>query len=967
VSLTLVTGPANSAKAGEVLGGLRARLEEEPILVVPAFQDVEHSQRELAEQGAVFGAEVVRFEWLFRRIAERAGYGERTASDLQRELIVEQAVRRAGLRVLSDSAAQPGFARAALRFVAELERSMVEPARFTQALGRWAGDGPRREYADEVAAIYRGYREGLEAAGLVDAELFAWGALDALRREPLRWERTPLFVYGFDDFSPLQLDALETIAGRCEAQVTVSLPFEPGRDAFKAVAETHARLAGIASEQRHLEPISDHYAASSRDALHHLERSLFATDPVEPAGPGPAVRLHEAGGERAEVELLGAEVLALLREGTRAGDVAAVFADPERYASLVEQVFDAYGIPFSLHRSLRLDHTALGRGLLALLRCAVEADAPAEDLLAWLRAPGVLDVPGFADRLEAEARQEGARTAAEARAIWERDHWTLDEIDRLRGARGTKALLEALDRALQRLFSRPYERRAPVMVGPELEDPRAFKAAHDALREMQAVVDSGMELDAHRVHDTLAELRVFLGEDPQPDRVLVARPGDIRARRFDAVFVCGLQEGEFPRGSAPEPFLPDEDRRAIATASGLFLPMREERLDRERYLFYVCTSRAERLLVLSSRYCNEEGDPEAPSFFVEDVRDLFRDIPVRRRSLSDVTWAPDEAPTAAEFERSLALRGPRREERLPGPLRAEPLIADLEGREEVSASALEHFADCPVKWLVEDLLKPDALEPDPEAMVRGRYAHEVLERTYRGLRELTGDRRVTPQNLPEAERILLDELRELRAEFRLSPDSTRVRTAARRLEFDLLRFLGHEAEADGEFQPEYLEYTFGANGGEPVEVAEGVRVRGKVDRIDTWEGYALVRDYKSGKSADTYKVGSWEKENRLQAALYMLAVRERLGLEPAGGVYVPLGDRKAQARGMVNREIEQLGSRFKNNDRLDSEEFAERLEWARGRIAETAARMRSGELRCSPETCGWNGGCSYPSICRTEE
>ncbi len=72
--LTLVTGPANSAKAGEVLGGLRERLDDEPILVVPTFQDVEHAQRELAARGAVFGAEVVRFDRLFRRIAERASF-----------------------------------------------------------------------------------------------------------------------------------------------------------------------------------------------------------------------------------------------------------------------------------------------------------------------------------------------------------------------------------------------------------------------------------------------------------------------------------------------------------------------------------------------------------------------------------------------------------------------------------------------------------------------------------------------------------------------------------------------------------------------------------------------------------------------------------------------------------------------------------------------------------------------------
>ena len=137
---------------------------------------------------------------------------------------------------------------------------MVEPARFTEAMRRWAGDGPRRAYADEVATVYRRYREGLDAAGLVDEDLFAWRALNELREKPLRWRGTPVFVYGFDDFDALQLDALETLSGRCGADVVVSLPFEPGREAFKAVAESHGRLVELADEQVELEPLDDHYA-----------------------------------------------------------------------------------------------------------------------------------------------------------------------------------------------------------------------------------------------------------------------------------------------------------------------------------------------------------------------------------------------------------------------------------------------------------------------------------------------------------------------------------------------------------------------------------------------------------------------------------------------------------------------------------------------------------------------------------
>jgi ATP-dependent helicase/DNAse subunit B len=972
VPLKLVTGPANAAKAGEVLGGLRERLDEDPILVVPTFSDVEHSQRELADRGAVFGARVMRFDWLFREIGERAGFGGRAASDFQRELIVEDAVRRAKLDVLAESAAQPGFVRAAARFVAELTRSMVEPANLTKALRQWAGDGPRRAYAAEVATIYRAYRDGLDAADLMDSELFAWRALKALDSAPAErggpgaaWGGTPLFAYGFDDFDPLQLDALRILSNRCDADVTVSLPYERGRLAFKAVAGLHQELLALGAEELELPPLDDHYAAESREALHHVERRLFEDELDGRVHPGTAISFHSAGGERAEVELAAARVLQLLRAGVEPGDVAVVFREPVRYASLLEQVFGAYGIPYSIDRKLPFGHTGLGRGLLALIRAAGPGGT-AEDLLTYLRTPGLLRVPGFADSLEAEVRRDGVHAAADARVVWERDHWPLDELDRLARARDTAAFAAELDARLARLFAAPYERTATVLSGPQLEEARALSTAQRALVELRSVL-GGRRVDATHVLRVLEELEVHVGETPQPDRVQVATPEAIRARRFHAVFACGLEEGEFPRGASPEPFLSDENRRAIATASGLVLPVREDRLDRERYLFYICASRAEHLLVLSSRSSDEEGNPQTESYFVDDVRALLEDgAEVRTRSLSEVTWRPEDAPTAAEWDRAHAAIGPRRPVPAAAPLSSEPLLAELAARDAVAARALENFADCPVKWLVEDILRPAELVPDPEAMVRGSYAHDVLSNTYSRLHEETGERRVTHGNLEQAERILLEELRERSASFRLSPKQTRVRAAARRLEFDLLRFLRSEAESDSRFEPVELERAFGLEGSEPVELEGGLRVRGRIDRVDRCDGMALVIDYKTGKKVDRYKVASWEPENRFQAALYMLVVERLLGLRAAGGVYVALGSDDPRPRGMVAADVDELGGRWFDKDRLGPEEFREKLDWALERIRETDALMRRGELCSRPDSCDWNGGCKYPSVCRSE-
>ena len=49
--LTLVLGPANSAKAGEVLGAYAARRERDALLVVPTAADAAHYDRELAGDG----------------------------------------------------------------------------------------------------------------------------------------------------------------------------------------------------------------------------------------------------------------------------------------------------------------------------------------------------------------------------------------------------------------------------------------------------------------------------------------------------------------------------------------------------------------------------------------------------------------------------------------------------------------------------------------------------------------------------------------------------------------------------------------------------------------------------------------------------------------------------------------------------------------------------------------------------
>jgi ATP-dependent helicase/DNAse subunit B len=497
-----------------------------------------------------------------------------------------------------------------------------------------------------------------------------------------------------------------------------------------------------------------------------------------------------------------------------------------------------------------------------------------------------------------------------------------------------------------------------------------FDAIRSALAEVAAVARAGVKPDLFALHDLLAEVEVRTGDAPDPERVQIASPETIRARRFDAVFACGLQEGEWPAPASADPFLSDDDRREIASAGGLALPLREDQLDRERYLFYATISRAERVLYLSWRISDEDGNPEARSFFVEDVRDVFGDaLPQPRfRDLAEVTWAREEAPTEVEWQRAVALEAPRVMPRLARRIVTPALATWLGDRGAFSAGMLEAFTECPVRWLVERVLDPVVLEPDPQHLVRGSFAHRVLELTYRRLREQTGSARVTEGTLPIAEGLLHEALRDEQHEFQLSPSETRVRAAVRRLEFDLLRFLRHEAGSESELEPTELELGFGLKDSELPALRlepEGIEIRGVIDRVDRANRHAVVVDYKSGKNV--MGVAKWADKGKLQAPLYALVVKDLLGLVPIGAVYQPLAGEDLRPRGVVDSaHKDELGDRYYRTDWKSPEELEDALDEARATVRNVVARMREGEIESKPNCCSGGTGCAFPSICRNE-
>jgi len=1050
--ITLITGPANAGKAGVVMDALTAHRArgERPLLVVPTHADVERYRLELAEHdlalqgalarasaGAVVGAgvgsggpraRVVRFQGLLAEALGRAGSTERPLGRLACEWALAAVLRnaggeragtggyhRAGKRTAPRAPAPtPGVVRSLTALVGELDVERVTPARLRGALDTWAAADPEHApHARRLGELFDGYRRGLERLRPdgVSPERQVTRALDALRRTPSLWGSRPVLLYGFDDFTRLQLDAIETLGAVVGAPVTVSLTYEAGRAAFASRGDTFQRLLPLVAEHLALPPRAEHYAPGAAAALHHLERHIFEPDVPPPVPAGAALRLLEGGGERAELELVAEEIRGLLERGVQPGEIAVAHRSPEAIAELLGEIFRAHRIPFALRRRLSFACTATGRSLLGLLKATfpdpTDEGGGLGDLLAWLRAPGTLQSPELVDELEWRARRAGVGSAARARALWEAQHGPLETLQELRAAagRGPAALAERTVAELERLGFAP---QAPT-------EARALAIGQEALEELRELASSAPLLapDPHELIALLRGLELVVGEgigegtgaeSGTLEAVAVLDPLALRARRVRALFLCGLQEGVFPAPARGEPFLSEEERRGLAEASGLRLGRPGDALAAERYLLYAAISRPRELLVLSWHTADDDGLPVARSLFVDDICDLFagdRSGETLAFDRSRETFASGEHPRFGQHppfgQHEIRARralgevsscAPTELDALPaegiGPLRDPRVLADLGEQRLWSASGLQSWAGCPVQWFVERMLGARDLEPEAEPLARGGLAHAALHQTLERLREETGSARLTSERLPRARELLHAALAEHERAHRLSTVPERVPGVRRRLEADLERYLEHAAEcgdradvgqldlaqqdAPSQLEPTYLELPFGfpaqEEGVPPLDLGDGVLVRGFIDRVDiALSGEAVVYDYKSSSPAPPDR---WLGERNFQIALYMRAVGQLLGVRVAGGFYQPLSGRDLRARGVLALE-EGVALECVRGDARSPSEVGELVEEIVAVARTAATQARAGELESRPTTCGFGGsGCMYPSICRCD-
>ena len=970
--LTLLAGPANAGKVALLLERYLERLQDEPVLIVPNRPDVERVERDLLRRaGVLFGGTIGTFDDVFERIARGNGGHRPLATDLQRALLVRRAVERASLNGLGRSARFSGFAETLGQTIAELESGLLEPD----------------EVEGDLAQLYRLYREELDRLGLWDRDLERRHAAERVARDLDAWDGRPVYAYGFEDLTAAQWALLDALAGR--ADVTVSLPYEPGRPAFASLERTANDLAALADDR--IEELPPRYAEYAHPALAHLERGLFSDVASGDAPPlEGAIRFLEGAGTRGALELVADEVLSLVRAGTPPEEIALVCPTLDGWRAPLDTVLGTAGIPFAVDGRVRLAQTLFGRSALRLLRFAWLA-GDRGDLFGFLRSPYSGVARHAVDFAEGRLRGRAISSADRVEEETERLRGTpLPALDALHAATspvdGARGLLRSMLRAAYGLES------PPVGEGPR-QDLRAHEAASRVLDELAGWANLGEAVSREDVVASLERATFTLGSGREPGRVAVLDLSRARTRQHDVVFVLGLEEGRLPRRGQASPFLDDDARRELDARRPARL-QRPDAVSRDRYLFYTACTRAVSRLYLVREAATDEGSPREPSPFWEEARSLFPADEVARattrRPLSALTRPLEDAPTDRDRLRAVAALAAREpdaaeaiaiangwERRLARALKAfdrptrltNPLVLEqLGSRRTFTVTELERFADCSSAWFVERFLSPRSIDAELDAKLRGSVAHNALHKFFAGLPKEVGTEGVQPERVEESVRFMRTCLDTALAGVRMDLTEMQRRELDQGLWRDLEALVRDEAAAGFPLVPRRFEVSFGSERS-PQELQRGldlggVTLSGKIDRIDVdpFSARGIVQDYKSGKSA--HSAVEIEREVRLQVPLYMLVLRDLIGIEPLGGVYRPLaGERRA--RGLLRAEAKDEGlPGFVKTDYLDEEAFWAQVEGAKETARGLAERIKAGDLRHDPKGGECPSWCDLWPMCR---
>lgn len=768
----------------------------------------------------------------------------------------------------------------------------------------------------DLALLYREYSAYLKENGCIDRNSYLRTLPDVIRQSAKIRGAEVIFL-GFQSFT---CSVAECARACMQTAKNVSGLFIGGNAEYytnEALASFTRQAADFGSLAT-VELPSDACAEAEQ-----LRKNLFnpaCFHSVSPL-PTPRVRLFEAADEQEEMEYIAANIIRHVCENNvRFQSISVMLPDVKSYQGALERVFSEYGIPYYADRRYSLSEHPVSAFIGGYLSCAADGCAP-ESVSGVVSSPlfsvNRKDKDIFANYILRLAAYRGGVKRQPKEEVLKSLKFDGAAIERVRGLffKGlklipSKARGEEFCAALKELL---LVFRAEETLNKTAED---FKDEYPSLSALSArayegavsVLDEagkltyGMTMTAREFSKILksgfsaAEISLI---PPKQDAVFVGDLGATANIGTEVLFAAGLTEG-VPAASQDAAILTDRELSSLEKLNVVISPkiMQVNMRTREMTALNLCAFKCNLYLTYPVRRGGEEScagevisyaeklfaSPSGNALTPMNARQVERSeellpyyssrpLPAVRRVVGGVTRGEAASSVYAVLKENGyedAVRAAFTPEREKGNLTCGKRLYG----ESISPTALETYFSCPYKSFMRQGLRLNERE---EGLMRpldsGNFIHAVLQKLAYVINGIQSQ-----ENLEKC-------VRDIAENLLLTPKYAFL-NANKRGQITAASLIGEAVEVSSALYEQLKNSNFGVSGAEQageILLDNGLKLFGRIDRVDSCGDMVRIIDYKTGAidgSAQSYYMGL-----KLQLPLYLLSASK--GKRAVGAYYFP--------------------------------------------------------------------------------
>lgn len=780
--------------------------------------------------------------------------------------------------------------------------------------------------------------------------------------------------------------ASKVVVTVCADEINTSKEGNPDIDVFYSNKQTAKRILQIAKDNK-VVILKDIFLEEAKrfksNELAHLEKNIFKIPYDVYSEKCENIQMFLANNQYSEVEEVAKQILKLVRDKNyKYNEISVITQNIDTYSNLCKAIFSKYNIPVYIDEKGELNQNLLVKYILAILEIFAK-NWSKESVFNYIKS-------GFTDLLEEDIYLlERYCVKWNIRGNkWYKEDWNFHDENEFGKEKIIKIneLRKKVIEPLLRLRNNLIESKTAIGISKSIYnflienkiDEKIIKKIDELKNKGELNVAEEYEVSLKIIMQVLDEIVMVFGDDfitfddymktlqtgfgnsnlgtipMAQDQVVVGDVDRSRSHKVRAVFIIGLNDGNFPSVNKSEGFLNDNDRDEVKKYGVELAKGTLERIYEDNFNVYKAFTTPEEKLILSYASADAEGKSLRPSTLVSKIKKMFKNLNVDSDMIKDKFEVEVENSTfeqliekLREFRDGIKIDSNwftvynifdndfKWREKLKSAVRAlsytntpdkitKENIDRMYGNTlQTSVSRLEQYRKCPFSYYLKYGLKlNEKSEFKVGAVDTGSFMHDIIDSFFSELDE----KQITVRQLEEKE---LEQIVEkiIKEKMKLDQNyvfstSAKYMNLVRRLkkvvttsikyivqtikqsDFDVF---GHEVEFGK--NSKYKPITLHTDSGKTVEIV------GKIDRVDIAKNsdgtYVRIIDYKSSvKNIDLNQVVAGLQ---LQLLTYLNETCKVEDFLPAGVLYFNLSEPNVSANNnMTDEEIaEAIKQEFK--------------------------------------------------------